>query len=116
MMVFMLAALEVVVDDQNFATVNSVEPKVVYMGDLFNINGSNLAEQSAGLYRDALTFGNGTLNGTVIRSDNAISVSNVSSTGMHDLIFTRTNTGVANVTEQVRIRRLYQNQVRMVQL
>ncbi len=112
-----VGGIKVEVDDQNFATVNSVEPKVVYMDGEFKINGSNLAEQSAGLYRDVLTFGNGTLNGTINRTDITITVSHVSGDpGMHDLIFTRTNNGVANVTEQVRIRRLYQNQVRMVQL
>jgi len=112
-----VGGIKVVADDGDFATVNNVEPKVVYMGDQFSITGSNLAEQTAGLYRDVLTFGNGTLNGTVSRLDTAITVSNVSGDpGMHDLIFTRTNTGVANVTEQVRIRRLYQNQIRMVQL
>lgn len=109
-----IGGLVIAVDDANFATINSVEPKVVYLGkDQLVLKGSNLDRVS-----DVLTFGNGTLNGTIERSPAAITISNLAGdTGFHDLIFTRVNTGVTNLQPggQVTIRRLYQNQFRVVQ-
>ncbi|MGI6235741.1 MAG: IPT/TIG domain-containing protein, partial [Christensenellales bacterium] len=108
-----IGGLMVAVDDSNFPTINSVEPKVVCLGaNQLTINGSNLD-------KDSLTFGNGTFNGgSINRTPGNITVSDLSGdTGFHDIIFTRVNTGVANLEPggTVTIRRLYQNQFRTVQ-
>jgi len=105
-----IGSLMITVDDSNFATINSVEPKVVYLrtGQL-DIKGSNLD-------KDKLSFGQGSFNGNIDKNASQITISNLSGdTGFHDIIFTRENTGVANVSGKVTIRRLYQNQFRAVQ-
>lgn len=105
-----IGGIMVEVDDSNFPTINSVEPKVVYLGTgQITIKGSNLD-------RDVLSFGNGSFNGTSVRNNSEITINNLSGdTGFHDIIFTRVNNGVAEVSGTVTIRRLYQNQFRAVQ-
>lgn len=109
-----IGGLLIAVDESDYPTINSVEPKVVYLGgDSLAISGSNLDQAG-----DDIAFGNGTLNGTVNRTPSLITVSNLSGdTGFHDIIFTRVNTSVPNVQPGggVTIRRLYQNQFRVVQ-
>jgi len=104
--------ISVRVDDSNFPTINSVEPKVVYLGSVpLTIKGSNLDKAN-------LSFGQGSLNGNInINPDGSqITISNISGdTGFHDIIFTRENSGVENVSGKVSIRRIYQNQFRVVQ-
>mgnify|MGYP003935479255 FL=1 len=104
--------ISVGVDYSNFPTINSVEPKVVYLGSVpLTIKGSNLDKAN-------LSFGQGSLNGNInINPDGSqITISNISGdTGFHDIIFTRENSGVENVSRKVSIRRIYQNQFRVVQ-
>ncbi|MGB4302243.1 MAG: IPT/TIG domain-containing protein, partial [Syntrophomonadaceae bacterium] len=102
--------LSITVDDSNFPTINSVEPKVVYLGTgQLDIKGSNLDKAN-------LSFGQGSFNGNIDTTDSQITISNISGdTGFHDIIFTREKTGVEHVSGKVIIRRLYQNQFRVVQ-
>jgi hypothetical protein len=102
--------LSITVDDSNFPTINSVEPKVVYLGT------GQLTIKGSDLDKDKLSFGQGSLNGNIDPTDSQITISNISGdTGFHDIIFTRDNTGVEHVSGKVTIRRLYQNQFRVVQ-
>lgn len=107
-----IGTVSVAVDDSNFATISSVEPKVVNMGasTQLTIRGSNLNN-------DNLTFGKGSFNGgSINRTFDTITISNLSGdTGFHDIIFTRVREDVANVSGKVTLRRLYQNQFRAVQ-
>lgn len=105
-----IGTVSVMVDDSNFPTINSVEPKVVYLGTgQLTVKGSNLD-------KDEITFGNGSFDGTPVRSYDTITIGNLSGdTSFHDIIFTRVKGDVANVSGKVTIRRLYQNQFRVVE-
>ncbi|MEQ8173807.1 MAG: IPT/TIG domain-containing protein [Syntrophomonadaceae bacterium] len=105
----------IAVDDSNMAAITSVAPAVAFtVTDTITINGSNLD-------KDTLTFGNGSLNGTVNRDpDNLhdgakITIAGITGdVGLHDVIFTRERTP-AGVTNKLTFRKLYQNQFRVVE-
>lgn len=104
-----VAGKKVATDNSLMPTINSVEPKVIYLKEgTLQINGSNL-------HNDELSFGGGTFNGTIKRTENTITVENpTGDPQMHDIVFTRQLENVANVSQKVTIRKLYQNQFRAV--
>lgn len=102
------------VDDTDMAAITSVVPPVAYtVTDTITINGSSLDN-------DTLTFGNGSLNGTVTRSLDGTKITIAGITGdvgLHDVIFTRedSTSHPGGITGALTFRKLYQNQFRVVE-
>jgi hypothetical protein len=107
------------VNDVDMAAITSVVPSVAFtLTDTININGSHLDA-------DVLTFGNGSMNGTVDRDPDGlhdgkkITITGITGdVGLHDIIFTRTINqpgGPGVVSGNLVFRKLYQNQFRVVQ-
>ena len=106
-----IAGLDVSVDYSDFPIINSVEPKAVYLGTgQLIIKGSNLN-------KDEISIGDDSINEDDIEKEyGKITIENLSGEpGFRDIIFTRENSGVANVNKKVNINSLYQNQFRIVE-
>jgi hypothetical protein len=106
---------KITIDENNFANINKIDPALVYANDPVSkivVQGSHFD-----LSNDPLTFGKGTMGGTIIPTGSSrIEISDITGDlGTHDLIFTRQRAGVDHVTGQVTLRRVYQDVVRVVQ-